>query len=281
MRQGLTVLGNVAVDRVDGNRPSPGGCPVFALEALKDSEIPGRIVTCAHPRDASLFTDLTTQQRVPVDLFDAEQTNEFRLWYRGDDRVLEVDTVGHCWSTTDIDRAAIDTTWVHVAPLLRNEFGHDALARLADGGRRVSYDGQGLVREPGVGAVKMSPAFDRSILRYLSVLKLAEDEGRAIAGDQFSLSTAAALGVEEILITRGSNGCDVYAYHEMHHVPPPRKVLGVHSTGAGDAFTVAYVAARAMELDRVPAATYASNVVVKMLEQRKAADAATEQAAAV
>ena len=43
--QKLAVAGNVAVDRIDGRPPSPGGCPSFAALALRMLGREGQILT--------------------------------------------------------------------------------------------------------------------------------------------------------------------------------------------------------------------------------------------
>ena len=54
-------------------------------------------------------------------------------------------------------------------------------------------------------------------------------------------------------------------------VPAAWPVLGVQTTGAGDAFMVAYATARADGDDAVVAARNASRLVAEMLEERKRA----------
>jgi len=56
------------------------------------------------------------------------------------------------------------------------------------------HDGQGLVRVPQVGPLELNDDFDRDLLRYIWVLKLAEEEADVI-GDIRSL------GVREVVVT--------------------------------------------------------------------------------
>ena len=75
------------------------------------------------------------------------------------------------------------------------------------------------------------------------MLKLAEEEARAIVGDA-ELESLASLGVPEIIVTFGLDGlARARARDQATHVP----AHAVHAdpTGAGDAFAVAYLAARA------------------------------------
>lgn len=265
---GVTVLGNLAVDRIDGRPPSAGGCPSFAalpLEAIGG----GRIVTQAALADAPLFEDVLQGSGVPVELLTSASTSGFGMHYDGDHRTMTVDAIGPVWSTDDLDAAAIRTQWVHVAPLLRSDFPAETLAELAARGHRVAYDGQGLVRAAQLGALVVDAGFDRALFGSLAMLKLADDEAAVITGDRFDEDDAAALGVPEIVVTYGSQGCDLFVDGAREHVPPAFQVTNVHATGAGDTFTVAYVACRARGDAPREAAEAASQLVAELLQVRR------------
>lgn len=270
---GVTVLGNLAVDRIDGAVPSPGGCPTFAGPALLAVGTPGRVVTRAAPTDLPLFADAIAGAEVPVDLLPAEVTSGFGMHYDGDERTMTVDAVGPVWSARDLEAAAITTRWVHVAPLLRSDFPAEGLAALAAAGHRIAYDGQGLVRRPTAGPlVTEAPPVELrdAVLAAVGVLKLAGEEAAALMGPDHGPDELAALGVAEVLITAGSQGCDLYLDGSVHHhIPAAWQVEGVHATGAGDVFTVAYVAARSAGDEPVAAAHVASQVVAEMLQTRR------------
>jgi sugar/nucleoside kinase (ribokinase family) len=106
------------------------------------------------------------------------------------------------------------------------------------------------------------------LLRHISVLKLAEDEAVIVADGAFEESTADRLGVPEILVTYGSEGCDVYADGSVVRVPAAWRVEGVQTTGAGDMFTSCYVANRAAGADPRHAVELASELVARELEKR-------------
>ena len=122
-------------------------------------------------------------------------------------------------------------------------FPRETLAALAERGCRVSLDAQGLVRAPRLGPLAQDAEFDPGVLESVSVLKLSEEEASIVAGGRFDASTARSLGVSEILVTLGSHGEDVWVDGELTHLPTTA-VLGVETTGAGDAFMVAYSGTR-------------------------------------
>src|SRR5258708_1983103 len=111
----------------------------------------------------------------------------------------------------------------------------EPLARVARG-RRLSLDGQGLVRVPELGDLRLDGDYDPAVLEHVQVLKLAEEEAEAL-GD------LAELPVPEVLVTHGVRGATVYADGQVERVA----AFGIDAdpTGAGDAFSIAYVTARA------------------------------------
>ena len=240
----IAVAGNVAVDRIDEEPPSPGGCPSFAALALRMLSREGQILTRYARADRSLFESVLSTLGVPVTTLAASSTNGFGFKYEGEHRTMTVDAIGQPWSPTDAAEVDSDVVWVHVAPLLRSDFPPEALAALAGDGRVVSYDGQGLVRVPETGPMKVNAAFDPALLEPISVLKLAEDEAVVVANGPFEERHARILGTREILVTYGSEGCTLYVDGSGRHVSAAWPVLGVQTTGAGDVFMVGYVAAR-------------------------------------
>lgn len=265
----IAVVGNVAVDHIDGQPPSPGGCPSFAAAALRRLGRDGQIVTRFAESDRALFEPLIAGLGVPVTTLAARTTSAFGFRYSGEERAMTVEAIGDPW--TPDDAAAVDRTarWVHVAPLVRSDFPPETLAGLAAYGRTVSYDGQGLVRVAQLGPLTLDAAFAPDLLASVTVLKLAEDEALVVAGGRFEGRHAAALGVPEVLVTLGSAGCVLHTADGVVHVPAAWPVHGVQTTGAGDVFMVAYGAARCDGAAAVDAARSASEVVARMLEERK------------
>lgn len=264
----VAVVGNLARDVVDGGTPTPGGCPFFAAEALRRLGREGQIVTRFAERDADVFAPALDALGIPVTLLPASTTSGFSLDYAGEEREMGVTGIGEVWAPADADALRDDVRWVHVAPLLRSDFPADSLAALASG-RRLTLDGQGLVRVPRLGPLAADNAFDPAVLTHLTALKLSEEEARIVAAGPFDGAVAARLGVPEILLTLGSHGAVVFAGGTEHFVPAAWPVYGVQTTGAGDAFMVAYAVARGDGRDPVEAARDASRLVAEMLEERK------------
>lgn len=264
----VAVVGNLARDRIDGGPPQPGGCPFFAALALRLLGREGQIVTRCSDRDKALFDGPVRALGVPVTVLSAVHTAGFDHAYEDESRTTTVTSIGDPWTPGDTVHLDPAVTWVHVAPLLRSDFPAETLAALAGDGRRLSLDAQGLVREARLGPLQQNADFHPATLAAVSVLKLSEEEARIVGSGKFDAETAASLGVEEVLVTLGSRGEDVWIRGAATHVPTT-PVLGVETTGAGDAFMVSYVVARSDGASPIVAAREASALVSRMLVDRK------------
>lgn len=266
---GVTVLGNLAIDVINGAPPSPGGCASFAGVALAAAPGTAHIVAMGEQEHHELFDPVLERLGDLVRLLPSERTSGFSLDYDDTDhRHMAVQAIGPVWTPRDIDADDPRTTWIHLAPLLRTDFPAETLAHLAARGHRIAYDGQGLVRADRVGPLMLDRHFSPELLRHLDVLKLAEDEAVIVADGVFDRAAADALGVPEILVTYGSEGCDIYRDGAVERVPAAWRVMDVQTTGAGDMFTASYVAHRAAGADPRRAVEIASELVAGELQKR-------------
>jgi sugar/nucleoside kinase (ribokinase family) len=212
---------------------------------------PGSILARCADADRRFVLPRLAALGLPLRLLEGRTTSGFSFTYDGDVRTMYVDAIGDTWTPADaiaLDRRA---RWVHVAPLLRSDFPAETVAAIARG-RRVLFDGQGLVRRPELGPLQLDADYDPAILEHVSILKLAEEEAAVLGGVE-------GLGVPEIVVTFGSRGATVYAGGVETHVPA--RPLPRDPTGAGDAFSIAYLAGRAAGHAPTAAARRATAVV--------------------
>jgi sugar/nucleoside kinase (ribokinase family) len=184
--------------------------------------------------------------------------------YDGDARTMEVRELGSPWAADEV--VDLDAEWVHVGALFHGEFPAETLAALRETGARLSFDGQGLVRPARLGPLELEPDAPPDVLRHLTVLKLSEDEAKALVGrlEERSLS---ALGVPEVIVTLGSRGCLLVARRRLVHVPADP--LDVDPTGAGDTFAAAYVVERSRGRAPRQAAERATKLVHRALSSSR------------
>src|SRR5262249_60641783 len=99
---------------------------------------------------------------LPVSLAAAGETTSFSFRYDAQGkREMRVEAIGEPWAEGDEpERALRRVEWVHVAPLLRDDFPPETLERLARR-RRLLLDGHGLVRARRVGPLALDADFDQ------------------------------------------------------------------------------------------------------------------------
>jgi sugar/nucleoside kinase (ribokinase family) len=252
----IALLGNLSRDLQPGTPPRTGGGPFHGARALQRLRVPARIYARAAEADrAALFPPLISLG-TPARFVEGESTATFSFSYDGDVRTMQVEGLGDVWRPSDLPELP-STRWVHVAPLSRHEFPTETIAALART-HRVLLDGQGLVRVPATGPLRLDDDYDREILKHVWVLKLAVEEAEVV-GDP------TALGVREVLLTQGSLGSTVYYGGRSEFIPA--HALDVDPTGAGDAFSTAYIVARNAGFSPPGAARRATAVVASVLSE--------------
>lgn len=260
----VAILGSLALDHVDGETRVGGGA-FHGARGLRLAGGDGVVVTKAARPEL-----LPPLERIglPVRHREAAAQSTFSLHYEGDARTMLVEEVGDPWTPADaagwVAEALDGIEWLHVAPLHRSDFCAATLAELARG-RRVLLDAQGLVRVPRTGPLALDADYDPEVLRHVAALKLAEEEALAVL-PEVSERAVAALGVDEVLVTFGGEGSIVFAGGAATRVPANR--VDADSTGAGDAFCAAYIAARADGEEPLAAARRATALVERMLRER-------------
>ena len=267
--QPVALVGSLSLDRVAGAPPRIGGGAFYGARAFRAVGRRGRILTsCAAPDRSRLLPRLAATG-VPVSWRDSAQTPSFSFSYDGDRRTMSIDVLGDPWLPEHVRLPQLGRVeWVHVAPLVRSEFPLETLSELARG-RRVSFDGQGLVRPARIGPLELDAEFDVDVLRRVSILKLAEEEAHVVLGGEVTRRGLRDLGVLEVVVTLGERGSLVYAEGRLESVRA-RPIAAPDPTGAGDAFAVAYLAGRSEGAAPVGAARRATAVVAALLSGRAA-----------
>jgi sugar/nucleoside kinase (ribokinase family) len=243
---------------VDGRGERIGGGPWYA--ALGQEAVV--VAKCGEPERRSYLRRLAALG-LPVSLAVAGETTAFSFRYDAEgNREMRVDAIGEPWRESDEpERALRRAEWVHAAPVLRDDFPPETLERLARR-RRVLLDGHGLVRARRVGPLVLDGEFDHGLLRHVSILKLSEEEAQAIL-DGGELEELRDLGVPEVVVTFGAGGSLVLTRDAVVRVTA-RPARG-DPTGAGDAFSIAYLTARAGGHRPISAARRASALVSALL----------------
>ena len=111
--------------------------------------------------------------------------------------------------------------------------------------------GARLAFNPGTFQLRKGAAFNKQILQRTSLLSLNKEEAQSWVGDyedpEELCKRLMKLGPKSVVLTDGRKGAYSYSvggYYYIPEFPGPR----LEATGAGDAFTTAYVAALAYDL---------------------------------
>jgi sugar/nucleoside kinase (ribokinase family) len=261
----LAVLGNLSLDRVDGGLPRAGGAPFWAARALRVLGVRALVAAKCAAEDRRALAPPLVALGLPVLWLTGSTTAAYSFRYAGDRREMVVDAIGEPWSVDDV-RGLGEARWVHVGALAQSDFPAETLAELARE-RRVSLDGQGLVRPARTGPLELGGAPDPDVLRHVSILKLAEEEARALVGepDEESLRS---LGVPEVVVTLGSQGSLVLADGHLSRIGAQPVGGPIDPTGAGDAFAAAYLVSRSTGHAPAAAARRATALVTGLLARR-------------
>jgi sugar/nucleoside kinase (ribokinase family) len=251
----IALVGNLSRDVLPGRPPRVGGGPYHGARALHRLRVPARIVARCAAADRDVLLPPLVALGTPVRYVAGTATATFAFEYDGDVRRMQIETVGDAWAPGDVPELSSAIRWVHVAPLSRSDFPAETLAAIG-ARRRLSFDGQGLVRAPETGDLRLDADFDPELLRHVWILKLADEEADVV-GDP------TALGVREVVVTHGSRGSTVYTGGTVEEVPT--RAIDADPTGAGDAFATSYVVARSAGFAPGAAARRASAVVASIL----------------
>jgi sugar/nucleoside kinase (ribokinase family) len=253
----LGVIGHLSRDVVGGGEPRVGGAPWHAARALRALRQDAFVFAKCGVEDRRVLHPRLAALGLPVSVVGSGETTGFSFSYAPNgERTMSVDAIGEPWSRDDVPESLLRRVeWLHVGPLLRGDFDEELLGWLARD-RRLLLDAQGLVRVREVGALRLDSAFDRGLLRHVTVLKLAAEEA-AVIGDVHEL------GVPEVLVTNGPRGARLLT--RDGETPVPAHPVAGDPTGAGDAFAVTYLASRADGHNPVSSARRATALVAALL----------------
>jgi len=264
----IAIVGSLAVDRVAGGAPRVGGAVYYGARAA--ARLGADAVAIARCAEADRKTCLEPLEELglPVAWRAARTTAAFSFHYDGDHRVMQLDAIGDPWLPEDVAgwmaSVLAGIAWVHAGALVRSDFPPPTLSALAGEGRHVLVDAQGLVRRAETGPLVRDGDVDRSAFAHLAVLKLNEHEARILAGGT-GPEALRSLGVPEVVLTLGSRGSFVVAPGVEERVAVEPVTGAVDPTGAGDSFSLAYLAARAAGGEPAESAREASRFVSMLL----------------
>ncbi len=259
----IAVIGNLTSDVVAGGAPRPGGAVFYSARALARIGADAHVaVSCARD-DWAVLAPRVEEFPLPVTWYESPTTTAYSFYYEGDQRIMRQDAVGEPWSPARAVEAVQDAPWIHVGALVRTDFPEETLAVLAQDGRRLLVDAQGLVRRADLGPLQTDGEIG-DVLEHVHILKLNDEEAETLVGTA-EPEALAKLGVPEVLLTLGSKGSCVITQDAIENVPALVVVGPVDPTGAGDTYSAGYLTARSRGAEPVEAALSATKTVAVFL----------------
>jgi sugar/nucleoside kinase (ribokinase family) len=259
----IATMGHLSRDVVAGGDPRPGGGVFWSSRALARIGADATVhASCSAEERPELLPPLEAFG-LPVTWYESSTTTAYSFHYEGDRRIMRQDAVGDPWPPEQAVTAAGDATWIDVCALTRTDFPPATLAALAEGGRRLLVDAQGLVRTATIGPLHTDEHIGDA-LRHIDVLKLNDEEATTLVGSA-EPQKLHALGVPEVILTAGSHGAWVVTPGLVEHIPAVPVEGEVDPTGAGDTYSATYLVQRAAGAEPVEAARVAAATVSSLL----------------
>lgn len=272
----VCLIGHVSRDIVRiGDAPpecSVGGGVHFAGIAYRGLGLSVTVLTKAGAGDAEALCAPLRRAGAVVRCEIGDATTTFDIAYDGTvdgTRTLRIGAVAAPFAHSDL--AGVRARWIHLAPLTAHEMPLDVITAARDAAGRVFLDAQGFARVAANGRIEPSAWPDMArALALIDVLKVDEAEAAALTGERETARAAAALaalGPEEVIVTRGAAGSIVAAHGRTHVIAaiPPRRL--VDATGCGDSYGAGYMFHRTRSDDAVAAGRFAAALATLALEQ--------------
>jgi sugar/nucleoside kinase (ribokinase family) len=259
----VAVIGHLTRDVVAGGAPRPGGGVFYAARALARLGIAADLsASCAANDVAELLPPLEAFG-LPVTWHESTVTKSYSFHYEGDRRIMWQDAIGDPWTPDQALASAGNAAWINVCALARSDFSAETLAALANGGRKLLIDAQGLVRVAEVGPL-LTDGNIGDVLRHIEILKLNDEEAETLVGSA-DPDALHGLGVPEVVLTLGSQGSWIITPDLVEHVAAIEVEGPVDPTGAGDTYSVTYLTQRVAGAEPVEAARAAAATVAEFL----------------
>lgn len=242
----VCVIGHITRDVIwikDRQNEMPGGVAYYFSTALRSLGCSVCLITKLAEKDKGLLTNLVKND-IDVLYNRSEQTMSFVNTYAGDwnSRTQSVKHVAESFTPEDIPD--VSARIFHLGPLTGEDIPLEIL-RVLSKRSRISLDAQGFLRKVQKGEIEnVDWPGKHEGLTYVDILKVDSTEAEILADEEDMKKAAARLsgyGIEEIVITLGSEGALIYSKGRFYRIPalPPKSIED--PTGCGDTYMAGYI----------------------------------------
>lgn len=245
----ICCIGHITRDRVvtpQTERHMAGGTAFYFSHAINTTGAKYLLVTALGESDLQSVTDLRAKN-IEVAALPSAHTVYFENKYTGnlDHRTQRVLQVADPFTIEQL--LPVQARIFHLGPLLAHDMSVDLIRMLAAKGK-VSLDAQGFLRKvDGQKVVPIDWAEKIEALPCISLLKANEHEMEVLTGQTDPRTGAQMLadwGVEEVIITLGSNGSVLYHNSTFYDIPAYVPRVVADATGCGDTYMAGYLSQR-------------------------------------
>jgi len=249
----LVTVGHFAIDyihspRIVTSKPTLGGPPTYV--SLAAAKLGAEVSVISKVGEDFSNESIKWLQNNEIDLSGLKRvkgtsTTQFEIKYQKYwKRKMRLKARAPPISADDLP-ASLQARAVHVAPIA-NEISEELVTKLRKAAGVLSLDPQGFVRGfERRGNVSLRHWKGESVLEHVDVYKSSLDEIKAVTQTKNLQQAARRIGdygVKIVIVTRGMAGSLVFFDNTFYNIPayPSKNVLD--PTGAGDAFSGAFLA---------------------------------------
>ncbi len=247
----LCFVGHITRDRIwrdeIAESVQPGGTAWYGSHAASGLGVDVHVVTRLQQADSDEVVRRLERAGISADVYPAAHSTTFVNHYRieePDGRTQLIESLADPFEAAQLQCQADAFVF---GPLNPADFTADLLAQ-ASCNAMVALDIQGLLRSPGIGAVRRYRHPDLShFLGSSRIVKASRDEAQFAANTddvEEAIEFFLSKGVSEVLVTLGSEGSIVATDSEWIEVPPYSFKDILDTTGCGDVYLAVYVVKR-------------------------------------
>jgi len=249
----LVTVGHFAIDfihlpTIASPKPMLGGPPTYVSVAAAKLGAKVSVISKVGEDFSNNYVKWLKNNK--IDLSGLKQvknasTTQFVIKYqKGWKRKLQLKARAPTISADDLPDS-LQARAVHVAPIA-NELSEELFAKLRKVTRILSLDPQGFVRSfDRKGNVSLKSWGGQSVLEQVNVYKSSLNEIEAVTGTtnlQLATRRIGDYGVKIVIVTRGMHGSTVFFDNTLYTIPACASKMVLDPTGAGDAFSGAFLA---------------------------------------
>jgi 2-dehydro-3-deoxygluconokinase len=249
----LVTVGHFAIDLITSPKivfpkPTLGGSPTYVSLAAAKLGAKVSVVSKVGEDFSKNYVKWLRTNRIDLSglkLVKDASTTRFVLQYQeGWKRKLRLKARAPSISTNDLPDS-LQARVIHMASIA-NELSEDLVIKLRKSASILSLDPQGFVRDFDCeGNVFLKRWRAESILGMVDVYKSSLDEMRMVTGTtniKLGIKKIHDHGVKIIIVTKGMRGSTIFFDKTFRNVPACKSRLILDPTGAGDAYSGAFLA---------------------------------------